>query len=105
MQPTTAQLEDLIRRICEAAHPLRIILFGSAARGEMRPGSDIDVAVVMPEGTNHHQVYGAIYPRLVGLGIAVDIVVTTPEQLTAHRSTSGMVYREIAREGRELYAA
>ena len=105
MQPSAQQLEMLVQRIRDAVHPLRIILFGSASRGDMRSASDIDVAVVVPEGTDRHQVYETLYPRMVGLGIAVDIVVTTPEQLAAHQSTSGMVYREIVHEGRELYAA
>jgi predicted nucleotidyltransferase len=105
MQPTSEQLEMLIQRIRDAVHPLRIILFGSAARGDMRPTSDLDVAVVVPEGTDRHQIYELLYPRMVGLGIAVDIVVTTPAQLEAHQATIGMVYRNIVREGRELYAA
>ena len=50
MQPDTRLLEELVQRIVEAVHPLRIILFGSAARGEMGPNSDLDVLVVMPDG-------------------------------------------------------
>lgn len=37
----------------DAVHPLRIILSGSAVRGEMTPGSDLDVLVVMPDGIDH----------------------------------------------------
>lgn len=105
MQPTQEQLTELVQRIRDAVHPLRIILFGSAARGEMRPTSDIDVAVVVPEGIDRHQVYELLYPRMVGLGIAVDLIVTTPQQLEAHRATIGLIYRDIIREGRDLYAA
>jgi len=105
MQPTPEQIEALVQRICDAVHPLRIILFGSAARGEMCPTSDIDVAVVVADGTDRHMIYETQYPRMVGMGIAIDIVVTTPEQLESHRSTIGFVYRDILREGRELYAA
>jgi predicted nucleotidyltransferase len=43
-------LDGLVRRIVQAVHPLRIILFGSAARGQMGPHSDLDVLVVMPDG-------------------------------------------------------
>ncbi len=39
-------LADVIRRVVEAAQPDRIILFGSAARGEMRPNSDLDLLVI-----------------------------------------------------------
>jgi predicted nucleotidyltransferase len=105
MQPTDEQLEMLVQRIRDAVHPLRIILFGSAARGEMRTSSDLDVAVVVPSDADPHDIFAVLYPRLVGIGIAVDLVVTTPEQLEAHKTSIGMVYREIVRDGRELYAA
>lgn len=105
MQPSLEQLEAVVQRIRDAVHPLRIILFGSAARETMHMESDIDVAVVVPEGTDRHQVYETLYPCLVGLGIAVDIVVTTPEELDAHKATIGMVYRDIVWHGKELYAA
>jgi predicted nucleotidyltransferase len=42
-QVSASKLDELVRRIVEAVNPLRIILFGSAARGEMGPDSDIDV--------------------------------------------------------------
>ncbi len=35
MQPDSEAVDLLIRSIIEAVHPLKIILFGSAARGEM----------------------------------------------------------------------
>ena len=75
MQPTTEQLNELVRRILETVQPLRIILFGSAARGDMRSESDIDVAVVMPDNIDPHQVSELLYPRMVGMGIAIDILV------------------------------
>jgi predicted nucleotidyltransferase len=40
MQPEPAVLAELVDRIVKAVHPLRIVLFGSAARGELGPTSD-----------------------------------------------------------------
>ena len=105
MQPTPEQLQSLVQRICDTVHPLRIILFGPAARGDMEPTSAIDVAVVVAEGTNRHQMYEQLYPSMAGLGIAVKIVVTTAQQLETHRSSIGFVHQEIVREGRDLYPA
>ena len=41
-----ATLQEIIRRIVQVAQPQKIILFGSAARGEMGPNSDVDLLVV-----------------------------------------------------------
>ena len=45
-QVDQAVLDEIARRIVEVAQPERVILFGSAARGEMRPNSDVDLLVV-----------------------------------------------------------
>lgn len=43
-------LEAIIRRIVEVARPDKIILFGSAARGERGPNSDVDLLVIKSGG-------------------------------------------------------
>lgn len=103
--PHEQALTKLIDRIVNAAHPLRVILFGSAARGSMGPASDVDVLVVMPNGTHRRHAAQDIYEQLGDVGVAVDIIVATPDDLARHRDTIGLVYREALREGRELYAA
>lgn len=57
-------LDKLVARIVDTVHPKRIILFGSAARGEMDASSDIDVLVVMPEGINRLHTAQDIYMNL-----------------------------------------
>ena len=104
MQPDQAQLDELVRRIVEAVHPLRIILFGSAARGEMGEDSDVDVLVVVPEGTAQRPTAQYLYTQFRGLPLAVEVLVTTPSRLERYRESLGLVYRSILREGRELYA-
>jgi predicted nucleotidyltransferase len=41
-------LRDIVRRVVHAARPAKIMLFGSAARGQMGPNSDVDLLVVNP---------------------------------------------------------
>jgi len=105
MQPDQNKLDELVRRIVEAVHPLRIILFGSAARGEMGPNSDLDVLVVMPDGTHRRRTIGFLYERLYGFGFAKDIVVATETDIREHADNPGLIYRNVLREGRELYRA
>jgi uncharacterized protein len=104
-RPTQAQLDELVQRIVEAVHPLRIILFGSAARGEMGPESDVDVLVVMPEDADCQEVSRFLHTRFFGLPFGVDVVVSTPSRLARHRHNIGLIYSTILDEGRDLYAA
>jgi len=105
MQPDAQAIERRVQRIVETVHPLRIILFGSAARGEMGPDSDVDVLVVMPEGTDHTEVGTTLHRNFRGIGFAVDIVVVTPTELERLGDDIGFVYYDALRDGREVYAA
>lgn len=104
-QAEKSKLDELVRRIVEAVHPLRIILFGSAARGEMRENSDLDVMVVMPEGTNRSETAGLLYERMIGMKIPIDILVATEDDMERYREMKGTVHRQIAREGKDIYVA
>jgi len=44
-RPDKKILAEIVERVVEAAQPDKIILFGSAARGELGPKSDIDLMV------------------------------------------------------------
>ena len=44
-------LQEIVRRIVEVAKPEKIILFGSAARGELGPDSDLDFLII--KSCNH----------------------------------------------------
>ena len=105
MRPDQHQLDELVRRIVEAVHPLRIILFGSAARGETGPDSDVDVMVVMPEGVSHIEVGLLLHTRFGGLGFGVDVIVATPGELDRYGDDIGFVYYDAIREGKEIYAS
>ena len=105
MQPDQQQLDELVRRIVEAVHPLRIILFGSAARGEMAPDSDVDVMVVMPEGTHRRRTMEFLHTQLWGIPFPVDIIVATLGDLERYRDDIGFVYNWAVSGGEELYAA
>ena len=66
MQPNSELIDHLVRSIVEAVHPLRILLFGSAVRGEVNPNSDIDVLVVMPEGVHRRRTAQFLSRRIRG---------------------------------------
>ena len=99
------QLDELVRRVVDAVHPLQIILFGSAARGEMGPDSDFDILVVMPDGTHRRHTAQRIYRTVRGVRIPYDVVVATPLDLEKYGNSVGLVFRTVLQEGRQIYAA
>ena len=99
----SSELRRLVNQIVAEARPLRIILFGSRATGTARPDSDIDLLVVMPNGTPRRQAMARIASRLPIIDVDVDLLVATPEVLERHRNNPGLVYREILRTGRDVY--
>lgn len=104
MQRAPAEVQEIVRRIVELIHPLRIILFGSAARGQLGSGSDVDLLVVMPEGTHRRRTAQGLYLNLRGAPVPFDVLVATPSDLERHRDNVGLIYRTILREGVEVYA-
>jgi predicted nucleotidyltransferase len=99
-----AVIQEVVRRIVEAVAPEKIILFGSAARGQMGPDSDLDLLVVKA-CENRREVSQAISRTLRGVGGPKDVVVVTPEDVEEQKDIPGMVVRAALREGRVLYAA
>ena len=97
-------VDALVGRIVNSVHPLRVVVFGSAARGEMNPDSDIDVMVVMPDGTHRLKTARYLYRQMLGIGHPVDIIVTTPSVLDRHKDNPGLIYRSVLSEGKEVYA-
>ena len=71
----------LTERIIAHCDPLRIILFGSYARGEAGPDSDVDLLVVLPEVADKRQAAIEIRRKLADLPVGKDIIVTTPAGL------------------------
>lgn len=103
--PKPETLEEIIRRIVQVAQPERIILFGSAARGDMGPHSDVDLLVIKSGEFDQSRLVGDIYMHLHGVGQAVDVILVTPEQVEQYRNTHCLVIAPALQEGREIYRA
>ncbi len=98
-------LSQILERVIETSHPLRVILFGSTARGVTGPDSDIDLLVVMPEGTHRLKTAQQLHAQMFGVPAAVDFLVATESDLKRHLNNPGLIYRTVLQEGKELYAA
>ena len=98
-------IDRLVEHIVQIVNLLRIILFGSAVKGDLKPDSDIDVLVIMPEGTHRRQTAQYLYQKITHLGVPFDILVATPSDLKKHKNNIGLIYRTVLNEGEEIYAA
>ena len=98
-----AKIDEMVRRVVNGFHPEKIILFGSYARGEAGPDSDVDLLVVL-QGT-FSKTEEAIKIRMVlrWMGLSKDVVVATPEELEAQKDVVGTVIYPAVHEGKVLY--
>lgn len=96
-------IREMVRRIAAQFHPDKIILFGSHARGQAGPDSDVDLLIVMPvEGSKRRkatEIDGALADRRIPL----DLLVVTPEEFERARHQVGSVLRPAVLEGLILY--
>jgi predicted nucleotidyltransferase len=100
--PTDEVIAQAARTLAEAAHsPARVILFGSWARGDARPDSDLDFLVIQRDGGNGHlDEMTRLRDCLPPLGVPVDVVVMSEELVERRRVVPGTMVYTALREGR-----
>jgi uncharacterized protein len=98
-----ALIQEITRRIVEGVHPNRIILFGSYARGDARADSDIDLFVELESPGSPVDRHVKVRRFLRGMGVAMDLIVMTPEEVAERRKSSISLVPIIEREGRVLF--
>lgn len=112
--PTTIDADlEAVRKALAAVEPQskRLLLFGSRARGEARPDSDIDLLVVMPQATlnplERQQALRSLRAALrpLPMRVAVDLVVVGHEDAQRLSGSRWHVVARALREGKELHVA
>ncbi len=105
-KPTSAkkQIANIVRRIVRRFQPDKIILFGSHARGQAGPDSDVDLLIVMPVEGSIRQKRVEIRLALDDFTVPLDIKVTTPEDFVWRQEVVGTIEWPAVREGKVLYA-
>jgi excisionase family DNA binding protein len=107
-QPPDAELARIVRAIVAAVHPDAVILFGSRARGDFKPDSDFDLAIVAPDGTARRRLAMKAYESIASVrdrSIGVDVVVLTPQIIAAEHDLPGSIARAVVREGVPVYGS
>ncbi|MBI4666046.1 MAG: nucleotidyltransferase domain-containing protein [Nitrospinae bacterium] len=97
-------IEKMARRIASRFHPDKIILFGSHARGEAGPDSDVDIMVVMNVVGSKRTKQLEIRRALHNITAPKNVIVTTPEEFEWRKEVPGTLERPAYKEGKVLYA-
>jgi predicted nucleotidyltransferase len=101
---TDTLLQEVVRRILSVGFPLKIVLFGSMARGNARPDSDLDLLIIEDSDLPRYKRAARYLRALVGLFPEKDVVVWTPDEVQEWAEVPHAFITTALREGKTLYA-
>lgn len=96
-------MDEIVRRIVACAHPKKIVLFGSRARGEAKEASDIDLLVIADSSEPRWRRSAALYGALSDVIVPMDIIVFRPEEVEEWSRVPQAFVTTAVREGKVLY--
>lgn len=92
-----------IRALAEGAHPQKIVLFGSYARGDATADSDLDLLVIEDEVPDRAREMVRLRRLLRPLRIPADVLVYSAEEVQRWGSQPGSALYWALREGKVVY--
>ena len=98
-------VQEIVRRILSVAKPDKVILFGSAATGQMTRDSDIDLLIVEPDASDQRNEYVRIREALGNLGYPFDLLFISTEWFEDSKSVIGGIAYPANKHGRVIYEA
>ena len=96
-----SEIQALADKIAREFHPQKIVLFGSHARGDARPDSDVDLLVIMDSDQHPARAAAEVTCRVHPRHYPLDLIVRSPETVRTRLQMNDWFMRE----GRVLYAA
>jgi predicted nucleotidyltransferase len=101
---TEQAIEQAALRLTKAAEqPLRVILFGSYARGDAHQDSDLDLLVVEKEISDPTAEYVRLREALGSMGVGVDLLLYPEAEFERRREWCSTPVYWAVREGKVLY--
>ena len=94
-----------VQRLVASAHPTKVILFGSYARGQATEDSDLDLLVVERNVASKLHEMVRLREAVGSIGIPVDILVYSEQELAEWGHLPGTTLYWALKEGKVLYEA
>jgi predicted nucleotidyltransferase len=96
-------IDQIVQRLLAAGGVKKIILFGSYARGDATADSDLDFIVVEDHLESHIKEMARLRSAIDYIGIGVDVLVYTQEELADLGDIPGTAVYWALKEGKVLY--
>lgn len=99
---TPAAVRTAVERLVTAIDPLRIVAFGSRAKGNQKPDSDLDIAVILDPASPLRPTT-RLWTLFDDLAMSVDMLVVSEPKHQSLSTSINSVHHSIASEGVVLY--
>ena len=99
------KIKMIVQRVTASYEPKAIIVFGSVAKGDSSEESDLDIAIIMDSNLSEHERNVKVRVCIGAIGIPLDLLVFTPEEIEAEKTDCTSIVSEILRTGEVVYGS
>lgn len=99
------KIKMIVDRVTKNFDPKAIIVFGSAAKGNSTDDSDLDIAIIMDSDLSEHERNVKVRVCIGAIGMAMDLLVFTPQEIEAERYDESSIISEIMKTGEVVYGS
>ena len=100
---TESSLKQTVLHIANFIDAQKIILFGSYARGQATPNSDIDLLIIADSQLPRFKRSRVLYKNLSPYPFSMDLIVYTPQEIEKGKKSPLSFVSTVLKEGKIVY--